>query len=302
MAGTAPRMNQLAGELSPPFEIVEPAEWRAPIIFNSPHSGSVYPHDFLHASRIDIAALRRSEDSFMDELIGGLSARGFPTVRVHFPRSYVDVNREPYELDPRMFIGRLPSFANTRSMRVAGGLGTIPRVVGDGQEIYRERISIDEALARIEALYKPYHRALRRLINKAHQAFGVAVLVDCHSMPSIGVSRDEPRRPDVVIGDRYGTSCAPLLPDMVEQTMGALGYSIGRNKPYAGGFITEHYGNPASGLHTVQVELNRSVYMDERRRERGPRFDEVAKHFAILADALAAIPLDEFGPFQAAAE
>jgi N-formylglutamate amidohydrolase len=295
-------MNQLAGELSPPFEIVEPAEWRAPIIFNSPHSGSVYPHDFLHASRIDIAALRRSEDSFMDELIGGLSARGFPTVRVHFPRSYVDVNREPYELDPRMFIGRLPSFANTRSMRVAGGLGTIPRVVGDGQEIYRERISIDEALARIEALYKPYHRALRRLINKAHQAFGVAVLVDCHSMPSIGVSRDEPRRPDVVIGDRYGTSCAPLLPDMVEQTMGALGYSIGRNKPYAGGFITEHYGNPASGLHTVQVELNRSVYMDERRRERGPRFDEVAKHFAILADALAAIPLDEFGPFQAAAE
>jgi N-formylglutamate amidohydrolase len=302
MAGTAPRMTQLEGELSPPFEIVEPAEWRAPIIFNSPHSGSVYPHDFLNASRIDLMALRRSEDSFMDELIGGLSARGFPTVRVNFPRSYVDVNREPYELDPRMFIGRLPSFANTRSMRVAGGLGTIPRVVGDGQEIYRERISVDEALARIEALYKPYHRALRRLINKAHQAFGVVVLVDCHSMPSIGVSRDEPRRPDVVIGDRYGTSCAPLLPDMVEETMRALGYSTGRNKPYAGGFITEHYGNPASGLHTVQVELNRSIYMDERRRERGPRFGQVAKDFSLLADALAAIPLDELGPFQAAAE
>jgi N-formylglutamate amidohydrolase len=295
-------MTQLEGELSPPFEIVEPAEWRAPIIFNSPHSGSVYPHDFLNASRIDLAALRRSEDSFMDELIGGLSLRGFPTVRVNFPRSYVDVNREPYELDPRMFIGRLPSFANTRSMRVAGGLGTIPRVVGDGQEIYRERISVDDALARIEALYKPYHRALRRLINKAHQAFGVVVVVDCHSMPSIGVSRDEPRRPDLVIGDRYGTSCAPILPDMVEDTMRTLGYSIGRNKPYAGGFITEHYGNPASGLHTVQVEVNRSVYMDERRRERGPRFEQVAKDFAILADALAAIPLGELGPFQAAAE
>jgi N-formylglutamate amidohydrolase len=295
-------MTPLEGELSPPFEIVEPAEWRAPIIFNSPHSGSVYPHDFLSASRIDLAALRRSEDSFMDELIAGLSLRGFPTVRVNFPRSYVDVNREPYELDPRMFVGRLPSFANTRSMRVAGGLGTIPRVVGDGQEIYRERIGVDDALARIEALYKPYHRALRRLINKAHQAFGAVVVVDCHSMPSIGVSRDEPRRPDVVIGDRYGTSCAPLLPDMVEETMRALGYSIGRNKPYAGGFITEHYGNPASGLHTVQVELNRSVYMDERRRERGPRFEQVAKDFAILADALAAIPLGELGPFQAAAE
>ena len=126
-------MIEFDGELPPPFEIVEPAAWRAPIIFNSPHSGSVYPLEFLNASRIDLTALRRSEDSFMDELIAGLSDRGFPTVRVNFPRSYVDVNREPYELDPRMFIGRLPSFANTRSMRVAGGLGTIPRVVGDGR-------------------------------------------------------------------------------------------------------------------------------------------------------------------------
>ena len=201
-------------------------------------------------------------------------------MRVNFPRSYVDVNREPYELDPRMFTGRLPSFANTRSMRVAGGLGTIPRVVGDGQEIYRERLNVDDALGRIEALYKPYHRALRRLINKAHQAFGTVILVDCHSMPSIGVSRDEPRRPDIVIGDRYGTSCAPLLPDMVEEIMSGLGYSIGRNKPYAGGFITEHYGNPASGLHTVQLELNRAIYMDERRRERGPRFAQVVADFA----------------------
>jgi len=295
-------MTQFDGELSPPFEIVEPAAWRAPIIFNSPHSGSVYPAEFLNASRIDLAALRRSEDSFMDELIAGLSDRGFPTVRVNFPRSYVDVNREPYELDPRMFTGRLPSFANTRSMRVAGGLGTIPRVVGDGQEIYRERLNVDDALGRIEALYKPYHRALRRLINKAHQAFGTVILVDCHSMPSIGVSRDEPRRPDIVIGDRYGTSCANLLPEIVEDVMSGLGYSIGRNKPYAGGFITEHYGNPASGLHTVQLELNRAIYMDERRRERSPRFARVATDFAALADALAQVPLGDLGPFQAAAE
>ena len=295
-------MTQLDGELSPPFEIDEPAAWRAPIIFNSPHSGSVYPTDFLDASRINLTALRRSEDSFMDELIADLSRRGFPVVRVNFPRSYVDVNREPYELDPRMFTGRLPSFANTRSMRVAGGLGTIPRVVGDGQEIYRDRLTVDDALARIEALYKPYHRALRRLINKAHQSFGTVVLVDCHSMPSIGVSRDEPRRPDVVIGDRYGTSCAPQLADKVEETMRGLGYSVGRNKPYAGGFITEHYGNPASGLHTVQLELNRAIYMDERRRERGPRFKQIATDFAALAEALAAVPLGDLGPFQAAAE
>src|SRR3977135_3234863 len=223
-------MPQPHGELSPPFDVIEPPAWRAPIIFNSPHSGSVYPPEFLTASRIDLVSLRRSEDSFMDELIGGLSDRGFPTVRGNFPLSFVDVNRERYELDPRMFSGRLPSFANTRSMRVAGGLGTIPRVVGDGQEIYRERLSVDDALARIEALYKPYHRALRRLINKAHQAFGTVVVVDCHSMPSIGVSRDEPRRPDVVIGDRYGTSCAGLLPDRAEDTMAGLGFCGGLNQ------------------------------------------------------------------------
>jgi N-formylglutamate amidohydrolase len=295
-------MMPFNGELPPPFEIVEPAEWRAPIIFNSPHSGAVYPEAFLNVSRIDLPTLRRSEDSFMDELIGELSAGGFAVVRVNFPRSYVDVNREPYELDPRMFAGRLPSFANTRSMRVAGGLGTIPRVVGDGQEIYRERLAVDDALTRVETLYKPYHRALRRLINRVHQTFGTVVVVDCHSMPSIGVSRDEPRRPDIVIGDRYGTSCAPLLPNRVEQTMSRLGYSVGRNKPYAGGFITEHYGSPASGLHAIQLELNRAIYMDERRREKGPRFAQVAADFAALADALATVPFGDLGPFQAAAE
>src|SRR5947199_7300685 len=199
-----------------------------------------------------------------------------------------------------MFIVRLPCFATTLSMRVAGGLGTIPRVVGDGQEIYRERLSVDDALTRVETLYKPYHRALRRLINRVHQTFGTVVVVDCHSMPSIGVSRDEPRRPDIVIGDRYGTSCAPRLPDVVEDTMSELGYSIGRNKPYAGGFITEHYGNPASGLHAVQLELNRAIYMDERRRERGPRFAKVSADYGVLADVLATtIPSDHPAPLQA---
>ncbi len=294
--------NQTAEEFSPPFEIFEPAIWRAPIVFNSPHSGSIYPREFLAASRIDRASLARSEDSFMDEMIAGLPARGFPALRVNFPRSYVDVNREPYELDPRMFNGRLPGFANTRSMRVAGGLGTIPRVVGDGQEIYFGRLDVEDGLSRIESLYKPYHRAFRRLITKTQKMFGLAIVVDCHSMPSVGVTRDEPKRPDIVIGDRYGTSCARLLTDTIEDTFTSLGYSVGRNKPYAGGFITEHYGSPANGLHTVQLELNRAVYMDERRRERGPKFDKVAQDFTKLADALAQIPLDSFGPFQAAAE
>ena len=295
-------MTQFDDAQSSPFEILEPARWRAPIIFNSPHSGSVYPREFLDASRIDLCSLRRSEDSFMDDMIAGLSHDGFAVVRVNFPRSYVDVNREPYELDPRMFTGRLPSFANTRSMRVAGGLGTIPRVVGDGQEIYRDRLSVEDGLTRIEALYKPYHRALRRLIGKVHETFGAVMLVDCHSMPSVGISRDEPRRPDIVIGDRYGTSCAPQLPNVVEDTLVTMGYSVGRNKPYAGGFITEHYGNPANGLHTIQIELNRAIYMDERRRERSGRFAQIAADFATLARALATVPLDSLGPFEAAAE
>lgn len=290
------------GEFSPPFEITEPPQLVAPVIFNSPHSGSVYPRTFLAASRIDLATLRRSEDSFMDELIAPLAERGFPVMRVHFPRSYVDVNREPYELDPRMFSGRLPNYANTRSMRVAGGLGTIPRVVGDGQEIYRDKIVVDDALARIEALYKPYHRALRRLIGEVQRDFGTVIVMDCHSMPSVGVTRDEPRRPDIVIGDRYGTSCSPLLTDLVETTLRGLGYSVGRNKPYAGGFITEHYGNPPAGIHAVQIELNRAIYMDERKRERGPRFDRVMADFAALADAVAAVQLGDLGSFPVAAE
>jgi len=123
-------MNQPQDELDPPFEIIEPEQWRGPVLFNSPHSGRIYPRAFLQSSRLDLPTLRRSEDSFVDDLALGVVARGYPLMRAHFPRCFVDVNREPYELDPRMFEGRLPSFANTRSMRVAGGLGTVARVVG----------------------------------------------------------------------------------------------------------------------------------------------------------------------------
>ena len=156
--------------------------------------------------------------------------------------------------------------------------------------------------ARIEALYKPYHRALRRLINKAHQAFGTVMLVDCHSMPSIGVSRDEPRRPDIVIGDRYGTSCAPLLPDMVEETMSGSAIRSAATSPMPAASSPSITAIPASGLHAIQLELNRAIYMDERRRERGPTVRAGRGGFAVLADALAAVPLGDLGPFQAAAE
>src|SRR4029079_1791198 len=150
---TSPAMHPSKDEFDPPFEILEPEKSDSSLVFNSPHSGRIYPPEFLLASRLDIGALRRSEDSFVDELFSGVVKRGHPLMRAHFPRCYVDVNREPYELDPRMFEGRLPSFANTRSMRVAGGLGTVARVVGEAQEIYGHRIPVDEAIRRIEGLY-----------------------------------------------------------------------------------------------------------------------------------------------------
>jgi N-formylglutamate amidohydrolase len=295
-------MREFKDELDPAFEIIEPAEWRGPVLFNSPHSGNVYSHAFLTASRLDISTLRRSEDSFVDELAIGVVRRGYPLMRAHFPRCYVDVNREPYELDPRMFEGRLPSFANTRSMRVAGGLGTVARVVGDAQEIYGQRIPVDDAIGRIEGLYKPYHRALRRLFTRIHRDFGTAVLIDCHSMPSTAGSKDERPRADVVLGDRYGTSCVPPVAEMIESVLRGQGYSVSRNKPYAGGFITEHYGNPAAGLHAIQLELNRALYMDERRYERLPSFARLAGDLEMLADQLAAIPIEELRPYRAAAE
>jgi N-formylglutamate amidohydrolase len=294
--------DRFEAELDPPFEILEPVEWRGPVVFNSPHSGRIYPPAFLNVARLDLATLRRSEDSFVDELFAGVVRRGHPLMRAHFPRCYVDVNREPYELDPRMFDGRLPSFANTRSMRVAGGLGTVARVVGEAQEIYRERLPVGEALRRIEGLYKPYHRALRRLMTQVHRDFGAAVLVDCHSMPSATGAKDDRPRADIVIGDRYGTSCIDAVADTMEETLRGLGYSVNRNKPYAGGFITEHYGNPASGLHSVQLEVNRALYMDEHRFERGAAFARLAADLVTMADRLAEVPIEELRPYRAAAE
>ena len=289
-------------ELDPPFEVLEPAVLRAPIVFNSPHSGRVYPEAFLQAARLDLTTLRRSEDSFVDELILDVVRGGMPLMRAHFPRCFIDVNREPYELDPRMFEGRLPSFANTRSMRVAGGLGTVARVVGDAQEIYDRRLPVDDALRRIEGLYKPYHRALRRLVTRVHRDLGAVVLVDCHSMPSNAGSKDERPRADIVVGDRYGTSCVPAVTETIEATLRDLGYAVSRNKPYAGGFITEHYGNPGAGFHSIQLEVNRALYMDEKRFQRIASFDRLSADLVALASELAALPIEELRPYRAAAE
>ena len=259
-------------EFEPPFVVHEPARHTVPFVFNAPHAGTVYPASFLTASRLDALTLRRSEDAFIDVLFSDIVSLGAPLMAACFPRAYLDVNREPYELDPRMFDARLPPFANTRSMRVAGGLGTIPRIVADGQDIYRGHLATDEALRRIERLYKPYHRVLRGLLHRTARTFGSAVLIDCHSMPSTSLSREDGVKADVVLGDRYGTSCDGLLTDLVEVTLRSRGYSVVRNKPYAGGFITEHYGEPGIGHHALQIEINRGLYMDERTLAQKPAF------------------------------
>jgi N-formylglutamate amidohydrolase len=278
-------------ELEPPFVVLEPARHAVPFVFNAPHAGSVYPASFLTASRLDPLALRRSEDAFIDLLFSDVTSLGAPLMVARFPRAYLDVNREPYELDPRMFDARLPPFANTRSMRVAGGLGTIPRIVADGQDIYRGHLATGEALRRIDWLYKPYHWALRQLVHRTARNFGSAALIDCHSMPSTSLSRDDGVKADIVLGDRYGTSCDGLLTDLVEVTLRARGYTVVRNKPYAGGFITEHYGEPGIGQHALQIEINRALYMDERALTQKPSFKDLA---ADLTDAFGAV-MQEIG-------
>ena len=210
---------------------------------------------------------------------------GCSLLKANFPRAWLDVNREPYELDPKMFAGSLPTYANVRSVRVAGGLGTIARIVSESEEIYAGPLNVQEALARIDAVYKPYHRALRQMVLDTRAAFGVAVLLDCHSMPSTVRGMHGRLRPDIVLGDRYGTSCASELTDLAAGVLSGLGYSVSRNKPYAGGFITEHYGQPARGLHAVQIEFNRHLYMDERTLAKTPRFERLAADLARLIGA-----------------
>ena len=272
-----------AGSAPPPCEIRLPVEQTVPFVFNSPHSGAYYPVEFLAAARLDKHAIRRSEDYLVDHLFSPVVTLGAPLMSAVYPRAYLDVNREPYELDPKMFAGRLPAYANVRSLRVAGGLGTIPRVVSDSAHIYKGPLTVEEGLQRIERIYRPYHDTLRRLLAQTHSAFGYAVLIDCHSMPSNIRGTQGRMRPDFVLGDRFGTSCMPELIERAAEVLEGFGYSVCRNKPYAGGFITEHYGRPGRGLHSLQIEINRGLYMDEDRMEPNSGFSSLMRDLEQLA-------------------
>lgn len=265
------------------FEVVRPLRQTVPVVFNSPHSGRTYPADFLAASRLDAATIRRSEDGFVDELFRPAVAMGAPLLRALFPRAWLDVNREPFELDPRIFAGALPAYANSRSTRVNGGLGTIPRVVADNEEIYAGPLPVADGLARIDDVYMPYHRTLRSLIDATVDLFGSAVLIDCHSMPSSVRAANLRGRPDIVLGDRHGTSCSADLADAAEGILVRLGYDVSRNRPYAGGYITEHYGRPGEGVHALQIEINRALYLNERTLEKTGGFPRLLANLTVFA-------------------
>jgi N-formylglutamate deformylase len=273
------------GLATPALRLERPIAACAPVIVAAPHSGTAYPPAFLDAARLDAHALRRSEDSFVDTLFGAAPALGLPLLAATFPRAYCDVNREKWELDPAMFEDGLPPWANTASPRVAAGLGTIARIVASGEPIYRRKLRVAEAEDRVRLCWQPYHDALTGLIGEVRARFGVCLVLDCHSMPAHGPGGAPV--PDVVLGDAHGTACAPRATRTVEATLAGLGYAVRRNDPYAGGYVTRHYGRPREGVHVLQIELARGLYMDETLITPLPRFAAVQRDMTALMRALA---------------
>ena len=277
-----------------PFRIIEPAQGNAPLVFASPHSGRDYPPDFLDAARLDATALRRSEDCFVDELFAGAALAGAPMITATFARAYCDPNREAWELDPAMFVDALPAWVNTTSARVGAGLGTLARVVASGEAIYRRKLSFEEAQYRVQAYWEPYHAALHRLLDSSRERFGACLLVDCHSMPaqSCGGGRGVP---DFVLGDAHGTACSPRITRAAETLLTGMGYKVRRNDPYAGGYVTRHYGRPREHIHALQIEVARSLYMDEARLQRAVGFAALQGRLAGFAAGLALAAPDLLG-------
>jgi len=249
----------------PAFETVRPRRQLAPLVFNSAHSGRDYPNRFLAMTRLDRLSIRQSEDTYVDEIFARAPHMGAIMLKANFPRAYLDVNREPYELDPLMFADPLPGHHNTTSPRVAAGLGTLARIVAQNKPIYRERLSLGDARMRIEGIYRPYHATLQKLLTETANQFGAAILVDCHSMPALGKTGNQ-TPPDIVLGDRFGATCSPALIDIVDGVFTGAGLTVARNRPYAGGFIIRSYGKPEFGIHALQIEISRHLYMNEKTR------------------------------------
>jgi N-formylglutamate amidohydrolase len=280
-----PEPRESGFEIPPPYAIAHPEGEATPLVFASPHSGRIYPPGMMSASRLDAEAIRRSEDVWVDRLIDAAPRYGVSLIEARLARVFLDVNREAWELDPGMFSDELPPYARGRSPRVAAGLGAIARIVSEGEEVYARKLTFAEARQRVEAVHAPYHAALRGLIEKARERHGVAVLVDWHSMPSAAACSGC----DVVLGDRFGGACAPGVARTVERAFAELGYRVTRNTPYAGGYTTEHYGRPARGVHALQIEVNRALYVDEISLELSTGFPRLKANLEALFRILSEI-------------
>lgn len=288
-------------EMPPPFAVALPKRQLAPVIYSSPHSGTFYPADLLASTDLPFALLRASEDAFVEELFAAAPEHGSPLLHALIARSYIDLNREPWELDPEMFAGQLPPHANTMSLRVASGLGTLARVAADGRHIYREKLAFEAAARRVEEIYFPYHRALAELIARTRQTFGYCLVIDCHSMPA-NARQGGRRRPDIILGDRFGTTCVSELTDCVHRLLSDRGYLIMRNNPYAGGFTTYNYGRPATGVHALQIEINRDLYMDENTFQRREDFAKLQEDLSELIGFIRRLDPSHFETLDDAAE
>ena len=262
-----------------------PSKW----LITSPHSGHYYPRDFILKSKLDSQQLRLSEDMHIDALLADAPQAGAGLLSATYPRAYVDLNREPYELDASMFSDPLPDYVNKDSTRVLGGLGTIAKIVTERLEIYDRPLVFSEAEQRIEKIYFPFHKCLKQQIETARDFWGKAYLLDVHSMPSNAVRKYKGGKSgsvDFVLGNRHGRSCDADIYDVVYDFLTDAGYYVEKNKPYAGGYITEHYGNPSEGFHTLQLEVNRKLYMNETSYDLLGNSDEIRNLFSDLVSRL----------------
>ncbi len=281
------------------FHLHAPARRDTCTVFASPHSGRDYPAWFLRRTALDALAMRSSEDAFVDRLFDAAPRHGAPFLVAGMPRAYLDLNRNADELDPALIDGVRHSGHNPR---VAAGLGVIPRVVAGGRAIYSGKLPMAEARARIDGIWRPYHSALAAEMDRAHDRFGRAILVDCHSMPHEALSgtvRAGARQPDIVLGDRFGASAATEITDRIEDAFTAAGLKVVRNTPFAGAYVAQTYGRPARGRHAVQIEIDRALYMDERTVRPLPHFEAFRALLEGVIAQIAAIGRDGAMPLAA---
>ena len=281
------------------YQILHPEQRTTSVVFASPHSGRDYPASFLNTTILDEHSIRSSEDAFVDHLFEGATRFGAPFLKAGAPRAFLDLNRSADELDPALIEGVRSGGHNPR---IASGLGIIPRVVANGRAIYRGKISKAEAQRRITNYWLPYHTALQKLLDESHSRFGEAILVDCHSMPHEAIDNVARRgipRPEVVLGDRFGAAASGEIVEHIETAFLRAGLRVARNTPFAGAYTTQHYGRPSRHQHAIQIEIDRSIYMNEQLVRPNNNFNAFR---TVLRDVIAKIAEVGASPQRLAAE